>query len=181
MTPKNKRDSLFRINRPNLRPLKVYDGDEYHRDMKILWVAYEKEPFHQLGAGLNQKQFCDEIEKITSYNELLIADDYNKAYKDIGPIAIIGIASDGWKIEPHVQFFTWATPRNVLRVCIAAFQFFRYSRKIGCYVVHALEGSKNLFDRCATYGVIHFVGKIVNGDQRGDEYIYSGRGKRNVI
>lgn len=179
MTPKERRDRLFKKGRPHIRQVQVFDGDKYHKDIGILWVAYQKQPFYSLGPGLTQEQFAKEISEICKTTELLLADDENKAYKNSGPVAVIGVHSNGWKIEPHAEFFKWANPRNILRVSVAFFQMARY-RKIGACVVHSLEDSFGLFDKCCEYGVLHKVGTIVNGDPRGDEIVYSVRGKRNV-
>jgi hypothetical protein len=177
MTPKEKRDRLFKGGRPHIRELRVYDGNKYHKDMGILWVAHKRSPFYQFDKDLTQEQFAKEISELASRGELLIAEDANKQYQGSGPIALVGVKNNGWKVEPHVQFFDWATPRNILRSTVAFLQMIRY-RKIGACVVYALDESLNLFDRCCAYGVLHKVGKIENGDPRGDETVYSIRGKK---
>jgi hypothetical protein len=178
MTPKEKRDRLFKSSRPVLRPFQVYDGDKYHKDMGILWVAHKAQPFYSVSAS-NQDQFAREIENISASNELLISDDYNVEYGGIGPVGIIGYVH-GWKIEPHVEFFKWATPRNILRTTVAFLQMVRHSRRIGACVVHSLGESKNLFDHVCEYGVLRYVGRVLNGDPRGDEFMYSITGRKNV-
>ena len=174
---KEKRDRLFRKSRPLLRPLQIYDGEKYHTDIGLLWAAYEDGCFYELPRGLEQEQFANEVEWLSQSRELLLSEDFNSAYKsERGPVALISVSGDGWKIEPHVEFFPWSTKRNVLRTAVAFFQMVRY-QKIGVCIVKALNGSTILFDKCKEYGVLFYVGKIVNGDPRGDEYIYSIRGR----
>lgn len=178
MTPKEKRDRLFKGGRPLLRKLQIYDGDRYHKDIGILWVAYSKEPFYSFPEGLDKNEFVEEIKKVSEYKELLVAEDRNPEYREFGPVAFIAIHSDGWKIEPHAIYFPWATTRNKLRSAVSFFQMVRY-KNIGACIVYSMLSSKALFDKCIEYGVLHYVGKIVNGDPRGDQYLFSVRGKRN--
>lgn len=176
MTPKQKRDRLFRSGRPFIRSVQIYDNGKYHKDIGILWVAHKRKPFHSLSPNLTQEQFAKEISDIAQSAELLLAEDRNKEYKDSGPVALIAVTSNGWKIEPHAEFFKWSTAKNILRVSVAFLQMVRY-RKIGACVVLSLNDSKKLFDCCCRYGVLHSVGQIQNGDPRGDEHIFTVRGK----
>ncbi len=179
MTPKEKRDKLFRKSRPKIRPLQIFDGNEYHRDMKILYIAYQKEPFYAQGPGLDQIEFAKKIEQLSQEREILIMEDESSAYPSgFGPIAFWTYKEDGWKYEPHAQYFHWATPRNKLRATVAAVQWLRYSRKVGVCVLYALKDSKSLMDHVAKYGVLQYVGMIIGGDKRGNEYLYSIRGKK---
>lgn len=177
MTPKEKRDRLFGTGRPQFRSLEIMDGQHYHRDIAIAWLAHQKEPFYSIEAT-NQSDFADELSAKAQHLEYLITEDRNSHYASgSGPVAMIWVGSDGWKVEPHCVFFPWATARNKIRSTVAFFQMVRY-RKIGVCVVYSLENSKALFDKAMSYGVLHYVGKIQNGDPRGDEYLYSVRGKR---
>lgn len=176
MRPLEKRERLFRHSRPNLRAFEFYDGDEYHKDVKILWVAHKLKPLHGLSEELTEVEFVNKIMSLES--ELLMIEDKNKQYKGSGPIGVVLIYSDEWKIEPHASFFPWATKQNILRSAVSFFQWARNSRKIGCVLTFVLQDGKNLYDRVCKYGVLHYVGKLVNGDPRGDEYIYSVKGKK---
>jgi len=181
MTPKDKRERLFKKDRPFIRKLEVFDGNKYHKDIGILWVAYQKKPFPWLEKNLNQEQFARKIEEISKSEDLLVAEDRNKSFKEKGPVGVFSVTSDGWKYEPHVQFLPWSSKKNILRVTVAFLQYIRYSKKVGVCVVYSLEDSLSLFDKCCEYGVLHKVGKILNGDPRGDEWVYSIRGKRDVL
>lgn len=176
MTPKERRDRLFKSSRPFIRSLQIYDQGNYHKDIGVLWVAHKRRPFYSLKSSLTQEQFAQDISTIAQRSELLIVEDENRQHK---AVALIGIGSNGWKIEPHVEFFQWANPKNILRTSVAFFQMVRY-RKIGACVVFCLQDSIKLFDKCCTYGVLNKVGVIANGDPRGDETVYSVRGKKHV-
>lgn len=176
MTPKEKRERLFNGNRTSFRRMGTMDGDHYHKDIAICWIAHSKQPFYSISAT-DQNGFAKELIQHSEMCEHMIAEDRNSYYESgQGPIALLWIGSDGWKVEPHCVFFPWATARNKLRATVAFFQMARY-RKVGACVVFALEDSRPLFDKTASYGVLHYVGKIPNGDPRGDEYVYSIRGK----
>jgi len=147
-----------------------------------MWVSYQKNPFEGMPEGLSQEQFAQWAEDFSRTFELVVSEDYNNSYKDgYGIIAVGKVENNGWKYEPHVQFLTWATKKNKLRTIVSFLQMIRYSRKIGCCVLSILSPYKNLYDHVIKYGVLHYVGKIVNGDERGDVYLYSVRGKKNVI
>lgn len=175
MRPIERRERLFRHSRPNLRAFEFFDGDEYHKDIKILWVAHENKPLPGMGK-VTQEEFVAEIGNTGA--EILMIDDENRQYKDTGPIGVILVYGDDWKIEPHATFFPWATKKNILRSAVAFFQWARNSRKIGCVLTSVLPDGKNLYDRVCKYGVLHYVGKVINGDPRGDEYLYTVKGKK---
>jgi len=177
MTPKEKRDRLFKGGRPLFRPLNILDGDSYHTDVAINWLAHSIEPFYHI-MSTDQDGFAMELSDNSIHLEYLISEDENSYYESgAGPIGMVWIPTDGWRVEPHCVFYPWATARNKLRSTVSFFQMVRY-RKIGTCLVRSLESSKALFDKASTYGVLHYVGKVPNGDPRGDEYLYSVRGKR---
>lgn len=180
MKEKDLRDRLLK-NRPNVRPLQVLTDGGYSDDVKILWVAHKHSPFLGLPQDIPQDQFVMEILRVSEMAEFYVVDDSNQEYSGRGVIALIAAKNDGWKIEPHVEFFPWATKRNVLRTCVAFFQMIRNSRKVGVCVIKSLKDSVNLFNHCIKYfppGVLWKVGRVPNGDQRGDEYIYSIKGRK---
>lgn len=148
--------------------------------MGIAWAAYQKNPFEAFGDGLNETEFAKAMEVAAENGYILMAEDDNAAFKERGPVAIISVQGDGWRVEPHVVFFKWATPRNKLRVCVAFFQWIRWQKSVGVCIVLALKPSIALFHRCRKYGVLFFCGKIVNGDSRGDQYIFSIKGQREI-
>ena len=174
---KEKRDRLFKRGRPNIRPLIIEENGKPHKDIGLLWVAYKKGSFPLFPVDMKEPEFFQYVLKLSDEHGLYVAEDYNKEYEGLGPIAVISVKTDGWKVEPHTNFFNWATVRNKLRSTVAFFQMVRY-QKIGCCVVYSLIDSKPLFDKVQEYGVLNYVGRIPNGDMRGDEYMYTIRGKK---
>jgi len=171
---KEKRDRLFKRGRPVFRPLQVFDGDKYHRDVGIIWASHSKAPFTWIDDGTSKEGFIAKILELGSDRELLVADDKCDEYSSgEGPVGLVTVISpDGWRIEPHVQFFSWATPRNKLSVCVSFFQWARYKRGVKSCVVRSTDESVALFDKCCEYGVLSRVGKIPDGNPYGDETIY---------
>lgn len=178
MTPKERRDKLLK-NRPFIRPLQIYDEGNYHKDIAVLWAAHKTKPFYSFDPDLSQDRFASEIEKVSNEVNLLLVEDNNTSFDTgRGPVCLIGVLDDSWKIEPRAEFFNWATKRNRLRVAVSFLQWVQY-KPIGVCVVKAPQDSKRLFDHCHRYGVLFYVGKILGGCPDGDEYIYSIMGKKN--
>ena len=111
---------------------------------------------------------------LSQYQEVIILEDRHSMFKNtMGPVGFIAAATNGYIYEPHVEWFSWATPRNKLRCAVAFFQKFRY-RKLGVVRVHCLRESANFFTRLKEYVPLYFAGKIPGGDKwgRGDDHIY---------
>ena len=177
---KEKRDRLFRVSRPHIRPLELLNGETYGKDMAILWAAYKLGSFDQIESGLDQKEFANFIISIANgYNIGWIIEDKNKQFKEeYGPIGLVLSVYNGWELEPHFEKFQWASSRNILKAFVSFFQMMRYDKTVGIVNVYSLRESKNLFDHICKYGVLRYAAKIPKGDIRGDRYIYYTHGKR---
>ena len=167
-----KRRTLFKKSKPFIRQFE-------QSDMWILWAAYKEGSF-PLMPEMGKEEFYATIRaRMGNYNALMLVEDECKKFRDgRGPVCIIGANTDGWKVEPHVEFFKWATKQNILRVNVRFFNWIRQNKEIGVCIVRSLESSANLFNHVRSYGVLYYVGRIPGGDRRGDEFIYSIRGKR---
>jgi hypothetical protein len=176
---KAKRDRLFKRGRPLIRPLVIEEDGKPHKDVGLMWVAYKKGAFPLFPKGMTEAQFFDYIVDYSNDVGMYVADDYNSEYEGVGPIGFLSVKTHGIKIEPHADYFPWATTRNKLRSAVSFFQMVRY-QKIGSCIVYSLIDSKPLFDKVQEYGVLNYVGRIPNGDPhgRGDEYLYTIRGKK---
>ena len=178
---KELRNTLFKKDRPHIRPLQVVDESGYSKDIRIIWVAHKNKPIPFLSDVKTQDEFVTMMLDYSKRLPFYVVEDRNSEFKTTGLVALIAAKEDGWRVEPHIEFFPWATKRNVLRTCISFFQMVRYSRKIGVCVVRSLKEGANLFDKCVNYfppNVFHRVGKIPMGDTRGDEFLYSIRGRK---
>ena len=105
--PKEKRSLLFKHGKPFIRPIQIYQDDEYSRDVGILWAAYKRHPFEIFGPDLDQEQFVESLEILSSEADLLFIEDKNRGYDDKGPIMFLALYSDGWKAQPHAEFFPY--------------------------------------------------------------------------
>lgn len=166
-----KRSSLLK-DRPVFRPLELYQGDQYHPDLGLLWVAHQRRPFKLIEAD-TPEAFAESIEQLSQTFELSIAEDRHKEYEQNGPLALVLTMTDGWSVEPRMEFVPWATRKNILRIAVGYLQMVRYQDYGVCKVSVTSKTDKLLLDHACTYGVLHYVGSIFNGSPEGDEYLYS--------
>lgn len=173
LTSKQRRERLLGDSRPFIRP---FTKD----DLWVMWAAYDTGCFPNLGK-MDKEAFVKMLLTfVAGKSSCLIVEDDCKWFKSgRGPVAFVAIDNYGWRIEPHVDFFTkWATPRCILRCCVSFFQMVRYSSQVGVCLIRCLDESVNLFDHLRDYGLVFPCGKIPNGDHRGDEYIYYAKGRK---
>jgi hypothetical protein len=166
---KGNRKTLFRKSRPHIRPFA-------QEDMGWLWAAYKVGSF-KIPEGLSQQTFVDEITpRLGSFENFIVDDDSNKFKSKRGPVALICVTDDGWKYEPAIIFFKWATKKNMLRASVSFFHKSALSNRVGVCVVK--WGKSTLLDHLKKYGVLFPRGKIPMGSKTGDEYIYSILGRK---
>lgn len=166
---KENRQKLFKKSRPFIRPFSI-------EDMGWLWAGYKAGSF-TMPAGLDQQAFVAEInQRLCGFENFVVDDDNDKFKAKRGPVALIAVTSDGWRYEPVIVFFKWATKRNMLRVCVSFFHKSALSSKVGVCVVR--WGKSVLLDHLKNYGVLFPRGKIPMGSANGDEYIYSVLGRK---
>lgn len=172
---------LFRKSKPTIRPARLFNEDGYGDDMGVLWAAYKLGSFPLLE---NQDMTPDEFGRHIAglcfgMTDAVIAEDDNTRYSSgRGPIAFIGIRSDGWRHEPHVDYFRWATRRNILRTTVGFLRFMRYHKQVGVCIVRCLDPHVALFRRANEYTLLNYLGRIVNGTPRGDEHVFTVAGKK---
>lgn len=178
------RARLFRGSKPTLRPARLVNDDgSYGDDMGVLWAAYKAGSFPLMeDQNLEPTQFGQFIvDTCAGLSDAVMIEDACTQYASgRGPIAFVGIRNDGWRHEPHVDYFAWASPRVILRGAVAFIQFMRYHKGVGVCVIRCLPPSVNLFKRVARYAVLNYVGKIFRGTARGDEHLFSVAGKKRT-
>jgi hypothetical protein len=169
---KAKRERLFKRSKPFFRPFT-------DNDLGILWAAYKKGGF-KLPEDLKEQDFLDLWKQIeVGWNYTVIGEDDCKAYKSgRGPVCMIAARTDGWKHEPHIEWFPWASTRNILRGSVAYLHKTRYDKQVGVCLMRSLEETRHLFERLEQYGVAFPVGKVPFGDARGDEYLFYVKGNK---
>ncbi len=138
-------------------------GDEtsYGRDMGILWAAYRAGSF-DLPEGWDQNEFAEKmVSHLSLFDSIFIVEDQNPAYKGRGAVAVILVCADRAIVRPDIDYFKWATRRNVLRTTVAFFQWIRYSKDVGLCVFGSTQKSRKLYERMREYGIM--VWHIGNG------------------
>lgn len=173
MTPKERKERLFKKSRPNVRRLEILDGEQYSNDFRILWAAYKAGSFN-MPEEMSQTDFVKVMESdLGRFEKVWVVDDANKSFRDgKGPVALICTNSLGLVIEPSSVFFKWATKRNILRCSVAFINMLRYSTKTGICMVRCPKSLRKLPDHLRGYDMLHYVGKAAD-----NEYLYSVRGR----
>lgn len=175
------RKTLYRAGKPNLRAFVSHDGEELGPDVGILWAAYKNGSFNF--PQMDQKSFAEfTLTSLTRFNSVWIMEDFNKGFRSgFGPVCLIGIHSNGWKITPTVFWFSWATIKNKLRCAVAFVQKTRFEKSVGVCEFRAEQGGIKLLKHTIKYvPTLRYVGKIWFGTPNGDQYIFSVRGKKDA-
>jgi hypothetical protein len=172
---KTKRERLFKKSRPVVRRLEIMDGDQYTKDLGVIWAAYKAGSF-PIALDLSQEDFVAVIEgEFSKFQQMWIVDDESKLFSGgRGQIALIGTNSFGLVVEPRASFFKWASPRAVLRASVAFLQMIRNSKKTGICMVKT--DKKTLPLHLKDYDVLHFMGRC-----DANEYLFSVRGRGGAL
>lgn len=174
MTPKDRRASIFRQNKPRVRPLEVMDGDNYTKDIGVLWVAYRGGSFPKLPKDLTQDEFLKFIERLQAqFQKLWLIDDVNPAFPTSGrgPVMIVGTSNTNLLVRAEANALAWATKRNLIRCAVAFLQMIRHSKKTGVCMVSAKKEHRNFFFHMKKYDLLHYIGRVAD-----NEYLFSVRG-----
>ncbi len=177
MKPKERRDRLFKVSRPNIREMSLIDQQGYTKDMRVLWGSYSRKSD---GDKISQEDFAEQvISEYERYDRKWIIEDSNSFCGGYGPIGLVFANHDGWELEPQFMPFEWATDRNILRAAVSFLQMMRYDKDVGIVSVNALSESKQFFNHISKYGVLKYAAKIPAGDILGDKYMYYIRGRKD--
>lgn len=161
--------------RPNIRPFD-FSG---LKDLGIVWADYKAGNFY-LEPGLTNEQFIQRFHQIVVlWDSLWLVEDNVPQYSSgRGPVGIIGVRTDGWRVEPHVHHFAWSTPRRKLRTWVGLLQWLRYS-DVGLIMAIVEAKDKSFFDHLCEYGVLQPKGgEIHSALPTGSGYMFVSKGKR---
>ena len=173
MTPKTRRDRLWKDSRPNVRRLEVMDGEQYGKDLGILWAAYQGGGFVSLPREMDQNAFLQAMSPVVDSGNVWLIEDRNKAFSSgAGPVVITTSIQDGLSVVVSGESFPWATARNRLRCAVAFLWMLIHSKKVGVVFTKAPRKMKKAYSHMKEYGVLNYVGKV--GD---DVYLYAVRGR----
>ena len=174
MTPKERRDRIFRKSKPFFRKADLINLDgSYGADMGILWAAYKAGSF-AAPEGMTQEQFAEWVMGTARrFTTLWLGEDDSKAFKTgRGPVGIVGTNQDGLLVTAEGQPFKWARKRNVLRLTVGFLHMITKSKKTGICMVKGDEKSMPTLDHMKKYGLLYYIGKTSPS-----EFLYSVRGR----
>ena len=168
------RSRIFKRSRPFVRPL------DPQKDAWVLWAAYDLNSFPNFPKGMKKDDFFKCVKSfVENKSSVLLVEDNHKYFRDKkGPVAMVSVDNYGWRIEPQIDFFFWASKRNRLRAAASFLHMTRNSRQIGVCVVRASEKDVQFCEHLRGYDLLYPCGKIPNGTPDGDELLFYVRGKR---
>ena len=173
MTPAQRRARLYTPqDRPWVEQIDKSDKELYR------WMRTAN---HLRGNDMEEHDFIDWIDShLAKFDEVYFIHDRHRGFEQgAGPMCLVGVKVEGQNKEPHVEWFPWASPRNILRCAVSFFMLHR-RKGTGVMKVYALEKDRQFYTRLEQYIPLFFAGKIPNGDPwgRGTEYRYyiQGRG-----
>lgn len=169
---RERRKRLFGKTRPLVRPIEEKDGG-------ILWAAYKHGAF-DLPKELEQEKFLLEMaRRFQIFQHVWIVEDDSPHFKKgRGPLAIVGIKTDGWIYEPFPIFFPWARKKNVLRVTVNFFNMMWSKKEVGVCLVKTGKEHAGFLGHMKKYGVLYQRGRIPFGSPKGDIWVFSINGKK---
>ncbi len=175
---KDRRGRLLK-DRPSVRRCDVQNL----RDLGIIWADYLAGNFKVIEPGLDNEEFLSRLLNVLAvWDSVWFVEDKSKHYgAGVGPVSILGVKTDGWRIEPHLHHFSWSSTRQKLRAWVAVLQMLRHDRDVGVIFVLAEAKDKKFFDHVARYGVLFPKGLISGGLPIGDGVLYILRGKKQCL
>jgi len=167
------RKRLFKSGKPRLRLIE-------RSDLWILWAGYDLGAFEVLPRGLSKQDFAEQINKLllVFHSTWLIEDDTKWFKSGRGPIGLMTISTNSWRVDPLFQFFRWATPKSILKAYVMVMQKIRHDKSVGICEVRVPEKYKHIPRHMRTYGPLMYVGKIPGGLPDGDIWLHCLRGAR---
>lgn len=173
---RERRERLFARTNPRVRPL------DFAKDAWVLWAAYDTCSFPMLKAKQHEPGVFQKPDDFFAYfrtfaatkSSVLVIEEDHKYFRDKrGPVAMVSIENNGWRIEPHFDFFHWGTPRQRLAAAVCMLNVIRYAKDIGACLLRVAERDEEFCQHIRDkYGLLHFVGRVDFGRPDGDELLY---------
>lgn len=147
------------------------------QDMPIMCVAHERGAF-----ALPASTTPDELAaRLRSWDGVLVVDDENANFNaGKGPVALVKVSFDGWKLTPEVIKFPWATKQNLLRCTAAFLDDMKRSKDVGVCLVWCKETSLKLMDRMVDLRLIYRSGHVPNGFADSAMNIFNVSGRKRA-
>ena len=174
---RERRERLFAKANPRVRPF------DYARDAWVLWAAYDLGSFPSLKPDPHKEGHFKKPEDLFAYfrayalskSSILMVDEDHRFFRERrGPVAMVSVEQNGWKLQPHFDFFHWATPRHRLAAAVSLMNMVSYDKKFGACTVSVGERDEEFCQHIRDrYGLLRFVGRLDNGRPDGDELTYA--------
>lgn len=125
-------------------------------DFRWLWAAYKKDSFpkESFPEGLPKEEFDERVrDYLSRFHEwyLLSAEK---------PVGVVMILTDGYRFEPHVKWFSWATPRQKMETAGKFLNIMRHDGFLG--VIYMSEGESKFMEHLEKRGIVRMVGKVLD-------------------
>lgn len=141
-------------------------------DLKYLWAAYKKGAFpeHIFPQGMEVVEFNALVHSLISNISMVYM--LERDGKPMGLVTANLVPPN--RMEPHVDWFPWATNRNKLECAI---KFLNEMRKRGILlIVWSKKDATPFFTHIAKYGILHRIGKVINyNGKKEDAMLFQGR------
>ena len=129
--------------------------------MKYIWAAYRMGLWNDdFGKDLSKEDITLLIAKIAETRHVVMITAPNQG-KEM-PVALLIVREDNKILEPHLDWFPWATERNKIEGTI---KLIIELRKIKPVWIWSKEETKEFFTYIAKYGVIRRVGTFYGDEQ----------------
>lgn len=150
------------------------------RDFAYLWAAYRKGKFRDMiGDNLGRAEFAESIVTILelfNHEWILEAPNLNVPSDGMVPVGIVVANGDRRFIEPHVDWFPWATDRNKVEAALAFLSRVSTQYKVLAFV---RPEDKEFYIQMCRYGQLTMGCKILDYYASGeDAYFFYTRGPR---
>lgn len=167
------RERVLKRDEPRVRPLE-------DKDAWVLYAAYDLGSFPKMPKGMKPAEVFAAIRAWRERHSSVVIIEANHKYfrERRGPVAMVTIDNFGWQIEPQVDFFFWATPRQRLSAVVGFLHMTRWSREVGVCVVRVEEKDKDFCEHLYKYDLLRPLGKLPNAREEGSEHIYFLKGRR---
>ena len=161
-------NAVKRVQEKGLTNIRCFEP----QDTGLLWGVYKSGRLPQLAKGLEAEEFSGHIEfLIGSHDSHWIVEDSGVA------VGAMFIRTDGWTIQPHVEFFKGVSPAAIYRSYMTFFSDLKGKDFQGQCEVRCLENVRGVFNRMVMRGVLEYVGEIKEGSPSGTLYIYCSNKK----
>lgn len=123
-----------------------------------------------MDTNLSQQAFQQKVLEMLSLGEYewVVECRQSDGVRPVGVILAHGLP-DGRRIEPHVDWFPWATPRNRVEGLVG---FLIEVSKRFKILVYSTEAERNFWERMKSYGILRHGCKVWDHFSRGEHAFF---------